>query len=115
MTKMRTLSKREVAKFDNFLRNASERARKELDRRKKKWLGAFNTGLPCNCGAANITDHAKEHEEPWDGRFRPEPTAQELLERFQVAHSYRCDTCGAKYDVEVVEGTRGYVPPDRKK
>ncbi len=84
----------------------------------KKYFGTFDTRLPCNCGKANISDHAVKYDANWGrhhmgdfvigpGPYR-DPT--DKIREFKVFHAYWCDICGAKYKTLVIEGSRKYVP-----
>lgn len=86
---------------------------KRLDELRAKWLGNFSTSLLCNCGKAHITDHATEEHWPSDGHLGPGPGPYWQLRNFKPVHSYWCDSCGAVYKAEVIEGARGYVPLER--
>ena len=77
-------------------------------------LGIFDTKLRCNCGKANIADHATQGRVQESRVLGPGPSHYQRLQQFYVVHAYRCDTCGAQYASDVIEGARGYLPRDRK-
>ena len=83
---------------------------------REKFTGTFDTSLPCNCGEANIKDHAREaiwaELRPWEApKYGPRP--QRDKNGLTVIHTYFCDDCGATYAESVVEGTREYVPREK--
>ncbi|HEC94199.1 MAG TPA: hypothetical protein ENI56_02390 [Candidatus Kaiserbacteria bacterium] len=72
---------------------------------RRKYLGAFNTGIPCVCEKGNIIDHATAQsftEIPFFP-LAPDLSYQEHLDRFSVDHDYWCEVCGAFYVRSVVE------------
>lgn len=81
-------------------------------------IGNFKTNLRCAC-KAYITDHATEHDpderrSQRDMRMGPGHTVREKVERFRPHHRYWCDACGLKYESAVIEGSRGWVPYERR-
>jgi hypothetical protein len=88
----------------------------------KKYIGKFDTGLVCNCGNANITDHATEHDpnarprDPFMMQIGPGPyqRPEEKIRSFRVFHEYWCVVCGATYKASVVQETRSYVPREQR-
>lgn len=106
---------------------ASRRARKVraaevVKEMYKKYIGEFDTRLPCNCGKANITDRATTY----DPNARPQDLSSILIgpgpyqppeapvTDFRVFHSYWCKKCGAAYEASVIETTRKYVPREQR-
>jgi hypothetical protein len=90
----------------------------KLQDKRQRCIGNFSTGILCTCKRAEIIDHATEfnpnkHISSRDIVFGPEPTVEERYNRFHVEHKYYCDECGALYVASVIEGKRGYVPPDK--
>ena len=96
--------------------------RTKLEEARKKFLGRHDTGKPCVCSSAyTISDHASEADRSprriQDVRMGPDLESQEQkyhLFMRSIRHKYRCDTCGLKYDGDVMEGVRGYVPLEKR-
>jgi hypothetical protein len=82
---------------------------KALDEAREKYLGDFDTGIKCNCGDANITDHAtagNPNAVPVDHLHMimgPSPTHYQQLQRFHVFHTYFCKSCAATYRNDIFE------------
>lgn len=93
----------------------------ELDERRKKFIGNFNTGIQC-CGkvcTGQIVDHATEYDSTHHGSFLdekygPGPSNFDRLQHFRVYHKYSCERCGLLYDNEVIEGTLEYTSLERR-
>lgn len=97
-------------------RHEEERqAEEDLARMEREYIGAFITPFACNCGNANITDHAHVPTEI-SGVLGPQARASDRRDAFldQIRHGYWCDSCGALYHAQVVEKVRGYVPRERR-
>ena len=95
----------------------------ELDKKRKKFIGNFDTRVRCrgsNC-MENIIDHATEQNlyanlPRSEQRYGPGPSSHERLLNFRVCHGYWCDCCGLTYHNEVIEGALiGYIPHERRK
>lgn len=101
-------------------RKYDDEARAELAEKERKFLGNFDTGLPCNCGKANIMDRATAHDTKApprsirDVQFGPPPDIRSQNVNFRVFHAYSCDACGVEYRNDVIEKTRGYVPRESR-
>lgn len=101
-------------------RKYDDEARAELAEKERKFLGTFDTGLPCNCGKANIMDHATAHDTKapprriQDIRFGSPPDIRSQNKSFRVFHAYSCDVCGVEYRNDVIEGVREYVPLEQR-
>lgn len=106
--------------MEGYQQRLREEARAELEEKKRNFVGNFDTGLPCNCGKANITDHATAHNTKApprnirDIRMGPGPGIRSQNENFRPYHAYSCDTCGAEYRNDVIEQTHGYVPLEKR-
>jgi hypothetical protein len=93
-----------------------DHAKAELVRKRREWVGTFDTGLLCLCGKP-IMDEATELNPDQivnrrDMVFGPARPVEEQNRRYQVFHRYLCTSCGLRYDNKVIETTRGYVSRD---
>lgn len=90
----------------------------KLARLRAHCIGNFKTHVRCHC-PAHVIDHATEHDPDErrslrDMRMGPGPTLREQVERFRAYHRYWCDACGLKYEGSVIEGSKGWVPHERR-
>jgi hypothetical protein len=90
----------------------------KLAYRREHWIGNFDTGQPCHCGK-NIIDHATEHDlnrgrSAFEIRIGPPESIEVRLAQFSAVHRYFCDDCGLKFESTVMEGTRGYIPREKR-
>lgn len=81
-------------------------------------IGNFKTHVRCHC-PAHVIDHATEHDPDAPHSLRDVLTGVGLTAREQVAafrphHRYWCDACGLKYEASVIEGSKGWVPHERR-
>lgn len=92
----------------------------ELEKKREKFIGDFNTGMPCvNDCPGSIADHAVEcnpiqHDSRGNEKYGPGPSNFERLNNFHVCHVYSCDYCGLIYDNNVIEGRREYIPREHR-
>lgn len=89
---------------------------------KKRYFGKFDTKLRCNCRKAHIADHATASNpdaRPYSGsrsygRSEDFRRPADHIRDFKVFHTYSCESCGASYKTDVIEGVRKYVPRERR-